>query len=135
MRTSSLKLLGICLLLLAAVSGIRASQARALEVAIDISPNVLNLESQGTVVTVHTDLDYEQVDAYSVYLNDVAISSWKADNRGDFVAKFSMEEVKSLDGLVIDEYNTLQIAGVTTDGEAFAGAQDILVIDKIPRGQ
>lgn len=133
MKLSNLKLLGTCFLLLAAVSGLGASDARALEIAIDISPSVLNIQSKGTVVTVHTDLDYALVDAYSVYLNGVAIKSWKVDNRGDFVAKFAMEEVKRLDGLVIGDYNTLQIVGLTTGGEPFVGAQEIMVIDVVPQ--
>ena len=107
----------------------------SLDTNIDIAPKVLNLQSNGTVVTVHTDIAYTLVDVYTVYLNGIAIHSWKADNRGNFVAKFFMDEVKSLDGLVIDDYNTLQIVGLTEDGEPFAGEQDIKVIDVLPQGR
>ena len=106
-----------------------------LDTTIDIAPNVLNIQSQGTVVTVHTDITYSLVDVYTVYLNGIAIQSWKADNRGNFVAKFSMEEVKSLEGLVIGDYNTLQIVGLAMDGEPFVGEQDIKVIDVLPQGR
>ena len=109
--------------------------AHSLEIAIDVSPNVLNIQSQGTVVTVHTDISYSLVDAYTVYLNGVAIRSWKADNRGNFVAKFSMDEVKTLEGLIIGDYNTLQMVGLTDDGEPFVGVQDIMVIDVLPQGR
>jgi hypothetical protein len=67
-----------------------------------------------------------------VYLNGIAINSWKADDCGNFVAKFLIEEIKSLEGLVIDDYNTLRLVGVTVDGEAFTGAEDILVINNVP---
>ncbi len=40
---------------------------------IRIAPETLNLRSNGTVVTVHTDILYSDMDAYSVFLNDVAI--------------------------------------------------------------
>jgi hypothetical protein len=106
-----------------------AQPCSAGEIAIDIAPNTLNLASSGQVVTVHTDIPYPAVDVSSVYLNGVLIESWKADNRGNFVAKFSMEEVKRLDGLVIGGYNTLTIVGLTVDDEEFWGEQEILVID------
>lgn len=105
------------------------------EITIDVAPNVLNLQSEGQVVTVHTDIYYGVVDVYTVYLNGVAISSWKADNRGNFVAKFLMEAIKTLDGLEIDDYNTLILGGVTKDGDAFSGEQDIKVIDIEPEAQ
>jgi hypothetical protein len=109
--------------------------AEEIIIDIDVAPNVLNIQREGKVVTVHTDIYYSVVDVYSVFLNGVAISSWKADNRGNFVAKFWMGEIKSLDGLTIggDGYNTLILAGVTIDKDTFLGEQDIKVIDVIPQ--
>ena len=104
-------------------------------ILIDISPQTLNIRSEGTVVTVHTDIAYSAVDVYSVFLNGVEIQSWKADNRGNFVAKFSMEEVKRLDGLVIGDYNDLQLIGATLDGDSFSGTTEIMVIDVEPEGK
>lgn len=123
-----------CLVLLAVLLFSPAA-SHSLEIEIDVSPNVLNIQSSGTVVTIHTDISYSLVDAYTVYLNGLAISSWKSDNRGNFVAKFSMNEVKMLDGLVIGDYNTLQMVGLTDDGEPFVGEQDIKVIDVLPQGR
>jgi hypothetical protein len=45
------------------------------------------------------------------------------------------DEINTLDGLIIDDYNTLVVTGYTTDGEAFIGEQDIKVIDVIPQGK
>ena len=59
-----------------------APNALAFELTIEVAPNVLNLQSSGYIVTVHTDIAYGQVDAHSVHLNGVPINSWKADNRG-----------------------------------------------------
>jgi hypothetical protein len=104
------------------------------DINIDVSPNVLNIQSQSSIVTVHTDIAYSLVDGASVFLNGVPIDWWKSDDRGNFVAKFVSDEIKTLDGLIIGDYNTLVLNGFTTGGEAFIGAQDIMVIDNIPTG-
>jgi len=97
---------------------------------IRIAPNTLNLNSDGTVVTVHTDVPYSQMDVYSVYLGGVAISSWKADDRGFFVAKFLMDEIKAIDGLILNDYNVFQLVGVTVSGEPVCGESEVMVIDR-----
>ncbi len=100
-------------------------------IEIQVSPNVLNLNNNGTVVTIHTDIAYQFVVGSTVTLNGIEIKSWKADDRGDFVAKFNMNEVKNID-LKIDEYNTMTLVGTKIDGETFMGSMDILVINVIP---
>jgi|GEM_PF-402757 len=100
------------------------------EITVDVAPSTLNLQNDGQVVTAHTDIAYGAVDVSTVYINGVAIDWWKADNRGYFVAKFSMDEVKTLDGLVIGDYNTFQLVGLTTDGEPFWGETEVMVIDE-----
>jgi hypothetical protein len=104
------------------------------EIEIDVSPNVLNIQSESTVVTVHTDIAYSLVVGASVFLNGVAIDWWKSDDRGNFVAKFVSDEIKTLDGLIIGDYNKLTLNGFTTGGEPFIGMQDIMVIDNVPEG-
>ncbi len=135
MKLSRSRTIGGCFVLLLAGLMLTPATSYSLDIEIDISPNVLNIQSQGTVVTVHTDIAYSSVYAYSVYLNGILIQSWKADDCGNFVAKFSMEEVKALDGLVMGDYNTFSMAGLTTDGEPFGGEQDIKVVDNVPQGR
>ena len=109
-----------------------------IDIDIDVAPNVLNIQSQGEVVTVHTDIAYWEVAGSTVLLNDVEIKSWKADNRGYFVAKFFMESIKGLlvDEEIGDNYTlNLTLYGYRTDGVAFSGEQEIKVIDVIPQGQ
>jgi len=101
----------------------------ALDILIDVAPGVLNLQNNGQVVTVHTSLPYSQVTGASVTLNGLPISWWKADNRGYFVAKFNIDDVKNLPGLIVDEYNTLTLTGESTQGE-FTGSAEILVISR-----
>ena len=112
-----------------------AFNANASGVTIDVAPNVLNIQSNSVVVTVHTDIAYSSVVGSSVYINGVAIDWWKADNQGNFVAKFDSDEVKTLDGLVIGDYNELVLSGYTTYSESFIGSQEILVIDNKPKGK
>jgi hypothetical protein len=105
------------------------------EIQIEIAPATLNLQSQGTVVTVHTDIAYGAVDVSSIFINGILIHSWKADNRGNFVAKFTMEEVKKLDGLIIGDYNVLKMVGLTRDKVSFWGEAEVLVVDNTPQGK
>ena len=115
-----------------AVFCLAPTESHALVITIDMAPNVLNIQSTGVVVTVHTDIGFGDVNASTVCLNGILISGWKADSRGNFVAKFSMEDVKALP-LTIDAYNTFTMEGETSSGEKFWGTQDILVINREPR--
>lgn len=99
---------------------------------IQVSPNVLNLQNNGQVVTVHTDIAYSLVVGQTVTMNGIAISSWKADLQGNFVAKFLMSEIVGLP-LNIGEYNDLTLTGTKTDGTTFTGTDQVLVINVIPK--
>lgn len=124
----------VTIVLAASIAALTCIPAMAFETEIDIAPKVLNIQSSGEVVTVHTEIPYSDVAASSVLLNGVAIDWWKVDNQGNFVAKFVMNEIKDL-SLVIGDYNTLTLLGVTTWGEAFFGEEDIKVIDVAPSGR
>jgi hypothetical protein len=121
------------LALAAAVFFAAPAQSQAFEITIDVSPNVLNIQSVGLCVTVHTDIGYSRVDPTKVYLNGVLINGYFADDRGYFVAKFDMNEIKSKP-LNIDVYNAFTMEGATKLGEPFSGTQNIKVIDRIPSG-
>ena len=98
------------------------------QISIEVAPNVLNLQSQGEVVTIHTSLAYSSVLGSGVALNGVPIAWWKADNQGQFVAKFEMGAIKNLP-VRVGEYNTLRIEGTKIDGTKFWGEKAILVVD------
>jgi hypothetical protein len=113
---------------------------QALEISIDVSPNVLNIQSNSTVLTVHTDIDFDLVDpsTVSIYVSadatvPVPINWWKEDDRGNFVAKFSMSDIKA--ELGTEDYNqltTFRMVGETTSSEGFSGQQDIMVVNRVP---
>ena len=116
--------LGLAIVMLAAPAVCSAE-----EITIEIAPSTLNLQSNGKVVTVHTDVAFSDIDVASVYLAGVAIDSWKVDDRGYFVAKFLIDDVKTLDGLKINDYNTLKFVALTIYDEEVWGAADVMVID------
>jgi hypothetical protein len=136
-KTKALCLPVLCAMAFALVMFQMPAQCHALDIdiAIDVSPNVINIQSQSTVVTVHTDIAFSLVAGASVYLNGVAIDWWKSDDRGNFVAKFDSDEIKALEGLTFGAYNTLTLIGVTTGGEDFTGSQNIMVINNLPAGK
>ena len=103
-------------------------------IEIQVSPNVLNLQNNGQVVTVHTEIAYSLVMAQSVSMNGIEIYSWKADLQGNFVAKFLMEEIVGLD-LNINDYNTLTLTGSLVGGGTFTGSDQVMVINVIPKGK
>ncbi|MCK4827337.1 hypothetical protein KA005_67020 [bacterium] len=143
-KNSFFSLIGLVALLIAA-SGVVSTAAHACEVtiSIDVSPNILNIQSNSAVLTVHTNIDYHLVNAptVSIYMgaddpNPVAISWWKADDCGNFVAKCTMNEIKAQRGP--DDYGqltTFTMKGETTSGEEFCGEQDILVANNGPKNQ
>ncbi len=126
MKKFSFNLLAIILI---AILTIAVSQFALAQKVVDIqvSPNVLNLNQNGQVVTVHTDLPYNSVSASSVTLNGITISHWKSDDQGNFVAKFLISDIKNLP-LKIGDYNTLTLKGFTEDGEMFIGSDLVKVI-------
>ncbi len=137
MRNSENKMGKLCVRtawIFAAILLLLPAASSAFEIEIDVTPNVLNLSSNGEVVTVHTNIEYGWVDVSSLYLDGLPISSWKADDRGYFVAKFLMEDIKGLP-LVIDEPNTFKLVGLTTNGIAFWGEEDVLIIQMLPKGR
>jgi len=72
-------------------------------------------------------LPFSSVSATSVTLNGVTIDHWKFDDRGNFVAKFLISDIKNL-SLKIGEYNTLTLKGITVNGVMFIGSQEVMVI-------
>ncbi len=124
---------GVMSLLVGFLMWMSVGSTQAFDTLIQISPNVLNIGSSGEVVTVHTDLPYAQVLVYSVFLNGVPIASWKADDQGNFVAKFDIQAIKTLNGLVIGGDNQMILTGATTSGDSFVGIDWVRVVNVIPR--
>ncbi len=75
MTTENVRMNGRCTVVAAALAMalmIMPTIGTACDNVIRIAPETLNLRSDGTVVTVHTDILYSDMDVYTVYLADVA---------------------------------------------------------------
>jgi len=137
MRIGKVRIIGLATFFCVTLSIALFQASYAFEIGLDVAPNTLNIQSESQVVTAHTTIKYVSVDHDNVYLNGIKISSWKADNRGYFVAKFLMSEVKALadtGSLVVPGENTLLLVGYTTEGVEFTGSRMITVIDIVPVG-
>ena len=125
----SLLLLSVALVMLQAH---KVSELADIQIEIQVSPNVLNLNNQGEVVTIHTHIAYGAVAASTVMLNGIPIDHWKADNQGNFVDKFLMSEIKGLP-FTLGSYNLMEMTGETRDGNTFYGSSMIKVVNIIPK--
>ncbi|NLS96334.1 MAG: hypothetical protein GXX96_29705 [Planctomycetaceae bacterium] len=113
-----------CLLLFCVGAALaRADSAGA--IAIEVAPNVLNLASEGSWVTVHTDIPYGAVGDSEVTLNGVEIAWSKADSRGFFVAKFVIADIK---GVVQPGDTAVLELVVYTDAGPLVGTDTVKVI-------
>ena len=68
------------------------------EVNMVVSPNVLNLESNGGTVSLHVDFAYSSVSTLDLKLNDLPLPyvSTFPDSRGDLVVKCDIAVVKGM---------------------------------------
>lgn len=118
----------ICITLMATMTPL-ASHAD-IPVEIDVAPNVINLGSSSTWVTVHTDITFSLVNVGTVVLSveesDITEDECFADERGNLVAKFPMSDVKEIlnAGMI-----TFKLSGYTTGNSYFCGVQIIRVFD------
>lgn len=94
------------------------------EIAIVVSPSMIAINSQGTVVSVHTNIPYGAVYRASLTLNKVEIAWTKSDNLGYLVAKFNLDDVKAI---VAPPSAELTLTGVLTDGTPFAASDTVQV--------
>ncbi len=115
-----------CLLFLGLSVNPAPCQDSEVRIPIEVAPNVINLQSEGVWVTVHAEIPYSTVAGLTVTLNEISVAYTKADNRGDLVAKFEIDQVKA----ILDVPNAdLRLYGYTKDGNAFTGTASIGVID------
>ena len=97
------------------------------------APNVINVATQSSWVTVHADIPYWMVDhKVSIKLNGVEIAWSKVDAQGDFVAKFAAAKVKDLVAINPGDPPvklTLTLSGGTIYGIPFTGSAEVTVIN------
>jgi len=137
MKRFTLLLLVVFLTLSVGVAGVWAGQYRHkagsasptgelsdTETYIKVSPHVIVLDSDGTWITVHTNIPFGQVDTESVALNGIPAASTKTDLKGYLVAKFNQSDIKAI---VAPPEALLELTGLMSDGEAFSGSEVVEV--------
>jgi type IV secretory pathway protease TraF len=118
-------IVGVCAICL--IAAVSVGIAFAMDIGIQVSPNVIVLRSQTHALTIHTTIKMSAVASGTVVLNDaIAPTSTYADDRGYLVAKFDMDDVK---GIVSAPTEILTLTGTTTDGETFQGSETVQVKD------
>ena len=120
MKRAALILLVLTLMLGGTSAVVYAEQ----EIDIMISPNVINLKTPGTWVTIHADIPFSEVVEGSVSLEGIPVSFIKEDDNGDLVAKFAIADVRAI---LSNGYVELTLEGVSTSGDFF-GVDIIRVI-------
>ena len=122
----SLKLSVVTLILVLALAIGLTTLASAQDNTIDLvaSPNVLNLESNGGVVTLHADVAYSLVYKLELEVNDqpLTIDSTFWDSRGDLVIQCDLATVKDM----------VELGEATFDltvNDLYTGTDTIRVID------
>lgn len=131
---------GVCsFLLLSMVTFLLPVSSHGFGIVIDVTPTQLNLRNPGEVVTINTNIAYESVDPETVIVGftdgssekTLVIEWWKADNKGEFVAKFEMSEVLAAIKEILGNKSgdiKITLTGQTTEAATFTGEQTITVI-------
>ena len=124
----------IGLLLVLAMLVVPASGVLAEDNSIDVvvSPNVLNLESFGGSVSLHTDIAYRLVEDAALTVNGIEVLpiSTFADDRGQLVVKCSMATVEAIVEMVEPGEATFDLTVTGTDGLTYSGTDTIKVISQ-----
>jgi hypothetical protein len=124
--TSSLLTILFLSLLTAAQPAIHQPSPDQIEIQVSPQTILLSWKAKGDVrVTVHADVDYSTVETLSVQLGGFDALYTFPDARGDLVAKFSYEEIRTL---VDVGYSTLTLTGTRHDGTTFTGEDVVRVV-------
>jgi hypothetical protein len=97
-----------------------------------VSPNVLNIESKGGSISVHTDVGYASKENVTLEVNGNPIENIYTftDNCGNLVVKCNIDTVKTI---VTGEAEANFILIVNYDSEIYTGTDTIAVIQVIPQ--
>ncbi|MBL7214925.1 MAG: hypothetical protein ISS71_04530 [Phycisphaerae bacterium] len=87
-----------------------------------ISPNTVVLSSPCEVISVHSNIPYDIVDALTITLNSIDPISTGADDCGDLVVKVLIDDLDLEAGQV-----TLTLSGLLNDGTEIAVDETITV--------
>ena len=97
-----------------------------------VSPHVLNIESNGGSISIHTDIGYVSPEDAVLEVNGTTIEKiWTfTDSRGNLVVKCSINTVKSI---VVGKEEATFVLTANYNGGTYTGTDTIDVIQVIPQ--
>jgi hypothetical protein len=127
-KDCKMKKFSIVTVVFMALIGFGVGSAFSGEIGIMVSPSTINLNSEGEWVTVHADIPLAGVVTASLTLNGVNVAWTKADNHLDLVAKFAVDEVKSILSPGSAELVLSGVVATPEGDQPFHGADTIKVV-------
>ncbi|MCK4829670.1 hypothetical protein KA005_78830 [bacterium] len=97
-----------------------------------VSPHVLNIESNGGSISIHTDIGYVSEDDATLKVNETTIEEiWTfTDSRGKLVVKCSINTVKSI---VVGKGEATFVLTADYNEGTYTGTDTIAVIQVMPQ--
>ena len=97
-----------------------------------VSPNVLNIESNGGSISIHTNIGYVSAADATLEVNGTPIETIYTftDSRGNLVVNCSINAVKPI---VIGEEEAVFVLKCNYNGGIYSGTDTIAVIQVIPK--
>jgi len=125
-----IKVLLISALLTVPLSGTVLASDNTIDIV--VSPHVLNIESNGGSISIHTDIGYVSPEDAVLEVNGTTIEEiWTfTDDRGNLVVKCSINTVKTI---VAGEEEATFVLTANYNGGTYTGTDTIAVIQVIPQ--
>lgn len=125
-----IKALLISALLTVPLSGTVLASDNTIDIV--VSPHVLNIESNGGSISIHTDIGYVSEDEAALEVNGTLIENIYTftDSRGNLVVKCSINTVKRI---VVGEEEATFVLTANYNGGTYTGTDTIAVIQVIPQ--
>ena len=97
-----------------------------------VSPNVLNIESNGGSISIHTNIGYVPEADAALEVNGTPIETIYTftDSRGNLVVKCSINTVKNI---VVGEDKAVFVLTCNYNGGIYSGTDTVAVIQVIPQ--
>ena len=124
-----IKALLISALLTVPLSGTVLASDNTIDIV--VSPHVLNMESNGGSISIHTNIGYVSEDEAALEVNGTLIENIYTftDSRGNLVVKCSINTVKNF---VVGEEKATFVLTANYNGGIYKGTDTIAVIQVIP---
>jgi len=111
----------------------------AYSMTVDVSPNIINIESQRLgEIRIFTDMRYStyisEGDSIFVYFNDAedSVENIRAtrDSWGNLILKFNLEDLLYVPKLYENEDNDVEAVVVMSDGDEYSGESEVFLANK-----